>query len=267
MITKWFLGVNAKSKGFFNGFGYDYNSRYAKTIQELDALEAPVVSPSFTKQSALASYNYDSEDGAIKGKKALRDEFTKEIKRYNDAAASLESHRDNWDTKSDVDKSSIISNFNLNLRGNNHYWYRNKQKFTQEELDAMETVDWEFEIAKKKSECAMPEAKIKFIDEKLLIREAEIEIKFMEGERRSIQWVNREANDTSGNYCCGCGGAVPDVPLLIIGKSKKQRYRDDLHICAICMSKLADEAKIQAAKVSQEILEHYQTDRFLRSMD
>ena len=91
----------------------------------------------------------------------------------------------------------------------------------------------------------------------------EIEIKFMDRERREISWSNRGEEETSGDYCNCCGGAVPNIPQLKI----RGKHREYTVICAICMAKLAEEAKIQAGKVDAEIMEHYQADRFIRSMD
>jgi hypothetical protein len=102
------------------------------------------------------------------------------------------------------------------------------------------------------------ESQLDYINTKLLVREVPIEFKFKDGERRSLRWTIRGDHATNSSYCLACGGAIPSIPQLSIQKMG--------NICAICMMKLADEAKIQAGKIDPDILEHYTTDRFLRSM-
>jgi hypothetical protein len=268
MLTRYFIGVSAKSKGFFTGFRHRYYYGDSKMEE---------AKPSFTKQSALAD-SFETEADAKAKLKQYRDEAVKERdvlqKKYND----YDKRRFEWSTLSDQKKINFLDANNVRVEyqpPNYSYksWLttssgygggaRKSSDMGKEELKAVRDVDWGKQLEVVQSAIDHYQSKIDFLDNKAVIREQEMEFKFMDKERREVKWTVRGADDTATDYCNCCGGAIPDVPQLVIGKYWNARCV----ICAICMGKLAEEAKVQAGKVSEEILEHYQTDRFLRSMD
>ena len=70
MISKWFIGVSAKSKGFITGWNSPSRYNWRSSNDEIDKIPKP----SFTKQSALAT-SYNTKEEA--------DKILNEIKVYN----------------------------------------------------------------------------------------------------------------------------------------------------------------------------------------
>jgi len=277
MISKWFIGVNAKSKGFFKGWGY---GSYCSTTSSYNNT---VACPSFTKQSALAK-SFNSEQEALDELEKFRKESQAVLNKEVDRLKKLKSAKASWTTKTVDEKVTFLTAYdicpeytvtrkhrafgNRAYKSSLYFGYGSKiniQKLTSDELTALDNVDWNKENSKSKEEVDKHKNRLVYIREKLVVREQDLEIKFMDKERRSIKWEVRGDNATSGSYCNVCGGAVPGIPQLRIGAGS-YRHSDGVTICAICMKVLAQEAKIQAGKISDEIMEHYQCDRFIRSV-
>jgi hypothetical protein len=266
MISRWFIGVSAKSKGFFKGF-----TRYNGD------------KPSFTKQSALAT-SYNSEDDAKAGIDKYIKTETDAIEKHTNLVSTLTERRLDWDNMTDDDKilflrehdirpeynatrtsswgSGTIYTTRLSLYAYGKRPGKKARDLDKEELSALDNVKWDDEIYRSRESLEKHKARLKFLKEKLVVREQDLEFKFLKSERRPIKWDQRSDDDTSNSYCNACGYAVPGITQLVIGKWKTLTV-----ICSICMGRLADEAKIHADNVSEEIAEHYATDRFLRSMD
>ncbi|MCP3685947.1 MAG: hypothetical protein GY861_25150 [bacterium] len=263
MISKWFIGVNAKSKGYFKYFGGGYGY-YANEIK---------AKPCFTKQTALAP-SCDTEKDAL----AEIDKLDKTAKK--DLATAITGIKDNarlasgYPTLTFDEKVDILTKYNMCIQYDdpNYAWgsrsiYFNgrqntrNQTYNELQVKAIEDYVWNgktnWDNVKLRAE-----SEIKYIKDKLIVRECDLEFKFMDSEKRSIKWDMRKSDETAGSYCNACGGAVPDVPQLVIYGGKETH-----RICAICMTKLSHEAQIQSKKISPDILEHYNTDRFLISMD
>lgn len=253
MISKWFIGVSAKSKGFITSWQHDYSNALNTKAR-----------PSFTKQSALAT-SYDTEEEAnVEVTKYLKD-ASDFLTKHKDSVTEIQNAKEIWDTLSDDKRFAFGKKHDLNVRYESgrytaRVWWNKNNK---EEANAIKNnVNWNEELKKARDYVTLYENRIDFINNKMVVREQEIEIKFMDSERRPIKWTNRNDDQTSNDYCNCCGGAVPSIPQLVVG-----RYKQRTVICAICMKALAQEADIQAGKISDDILEHYQADRFIRSID
>lgn len=262
MISKWFIGVSAKSKGFFTGWSYPI-SRYnrATGLNEIDMKTRP----SFTKQTALAksfpSKEKAEEEIALYLKESM-DERTKKENELNE----LKSMIPLWGSYTDDQRWAYGEKFSFTIRlnGGGLMYFNSYYRDSKTDNILRSGVHWDYEIEKISSYVKLHQDRIDFIKNNLIAREQDLEIKFCDNERKQINWTMRDEDDTCNNYCNCCGGAVPSIPQLII---KGKRYREYTVICAICMKRLAQEAEIQAGKISDEILSHYETDRFLRSLD
>lgn len=253
MISKWFIGVKAKSKGFYKGWGYSYHGRDNSNVPRA----------SFTKQCALAT-SYATEQEALDGIEIIREKCRKLIKTNKQRIALYTSYLNDWHNLTHDEKIKIIDENNIIIQSKSNGFYRRIQKDKAEYDIALDSYDWTAKIKTPTDTITCEEAKLKYIDEHLIVREVEIEIKFMDREKRKIKWSQRSDNQTASNYCNCCGGAVPGIPQLTIGRGYYGKY--PTVICAICMVRLAEEAKIQAGKIPEEIMEHYQADRFIREM-
>lgn len=270
MISRWFIGVNAKSKGYVTGFNSYYRSNSSKTKG---------VKPSFTKQTALAP-SFDSEDDAREHLAEMKANSNESRKIYREKYILTKIYRDGWDKLSFEEKTKALSEqsksvYYTPVNGQASYAYgrRNGQKWLsfhsinhktwkpdcQGQIDAIENYDWAKECKELSSHVAHYRAEVRFVDEKLLVRECDIEFKFNLKERRPIKWEQRTMADTAFHYCNACGGAIPNIPQFVIG----DRWSNKTRICAICMGRLAQEATIQAGKIPDEILDQYVADRFL----
>ena len=273
MISKWFIGVSAKSKGFFTGWQYGYGGDR----------DNGKTKPSFTKQSALAD-SFSTKADANKRVAQYLKESTDKLTMYTKKLKTIQDAKHTWLSKDQKAKMAFLANTDISVEYENPETRRggmfsyNNFKFlrirpqdlptktlTDEEVVVLDNVEWEEEIKKATNEITLHTNRVEFINTKLVVREEDIEIKFMDSERRKIRWTQRDENATSGGYCNCCGGAVPNIPQLIIGDGR--RNNTGVIICAICMDVLSQEAKIQAGKIPDEIMEHYQTDRFIRSLD
>jgi hypothetical protein len=278
MLTKWFIGVNAKSKGFFQGWndGYGY---YRQADLETKA------KPSFTKQTALAT-SYDSKKDAKLALDEYRKTCTKEIKKQENKIASIIKATSNWDKQTPQQKLAFCNKHDLEIaydaKEKQYYgknagtmqtvrrtlWRGYKPRFTAYgdfqpiEQKAIKDLTLDGSLELPQSRIKLNKNRLDFINNKLQIREQELEIKFMDKERREIKWLQRGENETAGDYCNCCGGAVPGIAQIQIGNG----WKDRTVICAICMGKLAQEATIQMEKIPEEVLEHYETDRFVRAV-
>jgi len=276
MISKWFIGVKAKSKGFITGWNDDDCYSYHRT----DNTVRTEARPSFTKQSALAvGYATKEEGDAI-----VAEYINVANNKLKEAEKKLElvnTTKDKWSTLSfdqrvdfckavepkvsytstrTYNKSTFQQTIYFKNRGT-----RNQKDWSEEEIEAINSnIDWKREVKHKTNYVDLYKNRIDFCQNKMIVREQEIEIKFMDKERRKLSWSNREENDTQGDYCNCCGGAVSGVPQLCISGN---RWGERTIICGICMGRLAQESAIQVSKIPKEILKHYQADRFLRSMD
>ena len=266
MISKWFMGVNAPSKGYFKHITSRYDYRSGRYIMK----------PTFTKQSALAP-SFNTEEEATEA----IEKFVKEAQKLIDGStirlADIKKTRKVWDTLGDNAKLDFLIRTKISpeytpksRQGYGNYKSRlyasncKNKPLSDDERTAFNNIEWDKQIEENERTINNHQGRYEWITTKLLVRECELELKFMENERRTIKWQQRSENNTAGSYCVACGGAVPGIPQLVIGSSPRN---DQTHICAICMGKLAEEAKIQAGKVPDEIMEHYQTDRFLRALE
>ena len=260
MISKWYIGVNAKSRGYFKGWknGYiNFKSSYRDRIITVD--------PSFTKQTALAT-GHKTEQEAYKALDVYRKDCIKLIQEGEAQKLSYELGIKTWDTLTLEEKYEYAKDNQLNVTYVSSGGYETNINFRYYEFADMDEVmltaieNYKFEGCIKIVETKLGFIKLRldYINEKLQVRECDCEIKFKDSERERIEWVVRGEHDTAYGFCNCCGGAIPEIPQLNIGWKIK--------ICAICMKRLADEADIQAGKIDPEIMEHYQTDRFLRSL-
>lgn len=254
MVTKWFIGVSAKSRGFFTGWNYRKE-----------------VKPSFTKQTALAD-SFNTKDEADAYLKKERDKNKECMDDDLKTLKELKVIKRDWKEMLFDKKVEYCKRFRfaptLNDSKNSYGYsrrlsYYSKSTFTDIERDAIENnIRWEYQIKRYEDSIQVFKERIEYIDTKLIVREQEIEIKFKDNERREIKWVQRKDNDTAHSYCNCCGGAIPSIPQLVIGR----RWSNQTFICAICMGKLAQEATIQAGKIPEDILKQYEGDRFLREI-
>lgn len=251
MITRWFLTAKQKSKGYMTGWGYNGTS-------------------SFTKQTALTKgYNTKAEA------KAKIDEYINEcnnnIQNYKDLLASFIATKTNWVNLSVNEKIEILKhrrNYVENIEYDTDLWnviYSPSNKTDKFKEVILTKIVWYKDYEQTYNDNINNELnKLKYLNEKIVIRECEIELKFNEHERRKIKWQQRPDDETNGNFCNCCGGAIPSIPQFVIQGGR--RYDRGIIICAICMMKLAEEAKKEAGKISPEILEHYEKDRFIRNI-
>jgi len=268
MISKWFMGVKAQSKGYFKHVSSRYDYRTSKCT----------MTPAFTKQSALApSFNTEAE--ALEAIEVFAKDAQKLIDDSKTRLADIKKTRPLWDTLDDTGRIDFLTRTHISPQytpkashGYGKYkaslfasiYKNNISSLSVDERTAFNNIEWDEEIAKTEKNIKNHEARYEWITTKLLVRECDLEFKFMDNERRSIKWQQRNDNQTAGSYCVACGGAIPGVAQLVIGSSCNCI---ETHICAICMGKLAEEAKIHAERIPEEIMEHYQTDRFLRAME
>ena len=277
MITKWFIGVSAVSKGFVTGWNEDEDWRWRSS----DNPPKTTPKPSFTKQSALAT-SYNTKEEADKIVEGYIKEAEKQLKEAQKKLDLVLAHKDIWDTITFDEKVKFCREvlpkvtyqttrgYNNNVHDQDVYFGQGYGSTTGKPFSDVEkkaitnNMNWKREIEHKTAYVQLYKNRIEFCKTKMIVREQEIEIKFMDNERRELKWTNRDESDTSGDYCNCCGGAVPGVPQLHI---KGKRWNEYTIICGICMGKLSQEAQIQVSKIPQELLEHYQTDRFLKSMD
>ena len=263
MYKRWYLRPKVKSKGYWNGgFNYDHCS-YGSNSKHVTA--------SYTKQKALA-VSYETE-------RELRDRLAKELKHcrhnintqtalYNDIT-SLK-----WAEMSDQERIDFLSEKRISVnytvevdtfggsRIRNKYMYFRKgakpEDYNPEQLERLRNADFSSHLLKAQDTIARKRKKIEILRSMSIVSE-DYEIKFMDKEKSTFKWEERKSTDTSHSYCSHCGGAVPNIPQLVV-------YRRGVVICAICMMKLAEEAKRMAGKVPDEIMELYERDVFMRNL-
>jgi len=265
MLSKWFICAKQKSKGYFTGLT---NSSYwsRNYPQKTDA------TASFTRQTALA-IGYNTKEEAEEALDKIRLGIHNTIEKNTEKLRNLIDLQQLWPSLildeqfEAVKKHNIIPMYKEKNHWGSLYDIRVPldkpiAELTDVQKAAITGITFDDGIDASKHYIAVSNNHLEYIKKNLVIREDTIEIKFLDGERRKVQWTIRKDNDTSRSYCNCCGGAVPSIPQLVIGKG----WKYETIICAICMSKLAEEAKIQAGKIDDEILEQYNTDRFLRSM-
>jgi hypothetical protein len=260
MITKWFIHINKnKSRGlvkYFNG-----HSSYGRGLD-------------FTKQTALALSSCTEKD-ALARIEVWKSELIKTIKEQKKLQADFLTTQKNWLTATDEERIAFCYNNGVRINDpkktggynsyNRHIYFSQPSvtSYAPDQLQAVKDASiGQLSLDKyDKNVDRLKEIQAKV--DRLVVCEKDLEIKFMDRERREISWSIRDENDTSNQYCNCCGGAIPGIPQLrIAGRS----WKETCYICSICMSKLSQEAEIQAGKVDQDILDHYNTDRFLRSL-
>jgi len=101
--------------------------------------------------------------------------------------------------------------------------------------------------------------RIEFVNKKLIVCKEPIEFKYNITNCAKTFWEVRKAETMSYIPCDVCGYAVHNIPEFIIQFNRRGTVR----ICAICMSKIADETKIQKAKIPKSIIQHYKEEQFL----
>lgn len=284
MLEKWYLQPTATSKGFFYGWNdinlyilkreiYDICNTNSTPSKVLRSLTKP--KPSFRKEIANAeSYNTKEEAEAELAK--YYDEANKKIEQYKidiDAIQKMISSG-TWPILSDDTRKDFYITHSLDVNGVSFY-FGNKRANSIYYSDISESKDLSIIKGLDLNKCLLykqvlleaEEARVKYLDKNIKVVKLDFEFKFMPKERRIIRWTMRGESQTNNQYCAGCGGAIPNIPQLVIGKKEKQHYsKDPVYICAICVEKLAEEAKRQAGKIPQDILDHYHQDRFLREL-
>tara|TARA_R110002126_G_scaffold128271_1_gene270847 strand:- start:43 stop:888 length:846 start_codon:yes stop_codon:yes gene_type:complete len=281
MLTKWYIGVNAKSKGFFKGFnnlGWEYkHNKVACTIKTRPQ-------PSFTAQSALA-VGYESEFEAKKRIEHLITVDKAKVGILKTNIKIMQKAKRNWDSMSLSEKVNIcnvtgIRPYTEDIHRRTHLHCKRYINLTSlggipsrnssEDVDVINNISKNGQLANRievlESNILGVERRIQWIKDNLKVREVEMEFKFKESARRRITWEGRSDRATNYSFCNCCGGAIPSIPQLRI-YCKYSYNRNDCIICAICMGKLAEEAKIQLGKVSDGIMDNYTANRFLRDMD
>ena len=100
--------------------------------------------------------------------------------------------------------------------------------------------------------------RIEFVNKKLIVCKEPIAFKYDIKNCAKTCW-NVRAAESSYRLCDVCGYAVHNIPEFILRFNRRGTVR----ICAICMSKIADETKIQKAKIPKSIIQHYKEEQFL----
>jgi len=268
MVTKWFIQDNKRK-----GFGYYKEYTYCPN---------PNGRPSFTRQTALAKF-FKTKEEANDHLFILAEMARNEIQKATGSLENITEAKKNWQKLSNDDKFAIICKTPLEVKyvvkstsswrshdyiaimdthngwdANGNPIPRKYDDLDKEEKQAIDNIDWNSITEKFDKILKYNTVKLKYITENLVAVEHPMEFKFNDKERMKISWSIRDADATNYGYCNGCGGAIPEIPQVNIGGYVK--------LCAICMNKLAMEAKIQVDKISQEVLDHYETDRFLRNV-
>jgi len=258
MIQKYYIGVSAQSKGYFKGWKISYFNAGSRVPNELKNADVPA----FTKQTALAT-GYDTELEATAAVTIIRDYTVARLSEQTAMVTTFQRLQSEWIGLTDDEKFAAYEAYKFPIHGQ-IYYHRNTPSWKVDVLKLIRVYDFTEEIRKREHFAACYTKRLKFIDDgKLVVRLVDCEIKFLDSERRTISWVVRGDNATASAYCNCCGGSVPSIPQLVIG-STWGKY--SCIICAICMEKLADEAKLQSTRIPDEIREQYMGDRFLRDM-
>lgn len=267
MITKWFIqDKNRKSLGFYKCFE---NTLWRKKTN--------IGRPAFTKQTALATF-FKSEQDAIDHLETVGKNLQTNIKEINRKLKTIDELKGKWSTLGNQEKINLVADNDIQIQyKEKSQWGRSYIKrfhatkyiysktnikqyddLNDSEKEAIKSPDWDASISPIEEPLTMYEAQFKYLTDYLRPFEQTIEFKFKDNERKRIEWRVRDDNETSYDYCNGCGGAIPGIPQVRIGW--------ETTLCAICMSKLAQEAQIQMGKVPEDVVEHYETDRFLRQV-
>jgi len=184
MLSRWFIGVNAKSKGYFTGWSY-----YGKNNN---------IKGSFTKQTALAE-SFTTEEKAIERIDLYRKETQKELDKVKSSWKSCQDIAPKWTTITDQERVEFYEKMDNNLRKNLRLSWRYASKpvirtrlsrYSQEAIDQLKDINW-INVTVKESateKIEFFEARLDFINNKLLVREVEIELKFKDNERVRIEW-------------------------------------------------------------------------------
>jgi len=265
MLSKWFICAKQKSKGYFIRLtNSSYMSRNYPQKTDTTA--------SFTRQTALAR-GYNTKEEAEEALDKIRLDIQNTLEKYTENLRNLLDLQQLWPRLTLDEQIKALKKHDIILvykdknnwgQSTNRHMIIDKPitKLTDVQKAVITGTTFDDGIDASKHHIEVANNQLEYIKKNLVVREETIEIKFLGGARRTVQWTIRKDSDTSRSYCNCCGGAVPSIPQLIIGEG----WKYETIICAICMSKLAEEAKIQAGKIDDEILEQYNTDRFLRSM-
>lgn len=276
MITRWFIGVKQKSKGYFNRFSTIGRMRYDRASDTHIVDTTP--SPSFTKQSALAK-SFSTQEDAQEHLDDIRKDITEKTTKLTNTYNNILDIKDKWsgltfdEQKKFLIDNDIVIKYKRSEHAHNRYNHAHlyPSQFativgapSAAMITIVKNADFTNNIKGGKLEIEAHQNALDYLNKNLFVRQDELELKFQNTERRKIKWTERGEHETASNYCNICGGAVPSIPQLIISGG---RGCGRTVICAICMGKLAQEANIQAGKVPDDILSQYEQDRFLRSMD
>ena len=271
MISKWFIQDHKKkSLGYYKEFSSSvwYSNRRANKGR-----------PSFTKQTALATF-FDSEQDAIDHLEKVGTNLENNIKEIKRKLKACNDIKGKWEDVKPQEKINLIAENEICITyreksqwGHAYdrrfeprkYNYHNNQSpirkvsdLSEEEKDALAHPNWEQTVTQIQDPLSMYEAQLDYLTKYLRPFEQTMEFKFKDSERKHIEWSVRDDKQTKWGYCNGCGGAIPSIPQVRIGY--------EVTLCAICMGKLAQEAQIQLEKIPEDLLEHYETDRFLRKI-
>ena len=270
MLTKWFIrDKTRKAKGYFTEFSSYRGWNTGKNSK-----------PSYTKQTALAP-SFNTEEEAEQFLRKLKGNILSELRMARTKIRNIKNLEREWKTLDVEERIAKLANCDITLeyedgsrgwngrpyktRVNLYYGYgtnrtiRAFDELSDKEQEAIRknAHDWSSSLKAPEGNKVVAERRLEEL-KRLVTEECTIEIKFMDKERKKIEWSVRGDNETKYSYCNGCGGAVPGIPQVKIGY--------EVRLCAICMGKLAQEALIQADKIPEEVMEHYETDRFLRQV-
>lgn len=283
MLEKWYIQAKATSKGFFTGWNNISNYISDRMLNHI-VTDTPVEyekdkvynditdpKPSFTKHIANA-VSYNTKEDAVSVVEMHRKEAHSRLNTYRTNARAIQEMiaSGKWTSLTDDEREEFYANNTLYNQHVSYYFGKRRShpyNIKDSDIHIVKNMELSRELIRKQLLIKREEARIEYLDKKIQVVQLDLEFKFMPKERRAIKWKIRSERQTNNEFCAGCGGAVPNIPQLVIGKKEKQRYdRDPVYLCAICVEKLAEEAKRQTGKIPQDLLEHYHQDRFLREL-
>lgn len=239
MITRWFIGVSADSKGCFNGWVRCKSK------------------PSF-QSMYLYDRSYDSEEEAELEIKKYEAECFSSIRNLEKQLVKIQDYKKQWNSYSHKKKIEIHrTEYALFRDANNYYLLDSWNKDFDKNLDC---YDFNKSILSTNTSINIEKERLKFLKEKIVIKQKDIDLKFKDSEKRKMEWVTPDYLP----FCSCCGGSIPNVQYLEI--HSKKRYEANIYICSICMKTLADISLKKAKDIPEELNDHYTKTRFINEI-
>lgn len=95
-----------------------------------------------------------------------------------------------------------------------------------------------------------------YYEKKLFIREVPMGLRFANiAKPKVVEFVKNDCN----NYCCNCGGDIPDVIYMQFGYGSK--------LCVMCLSEFLPDINKHIKEMSQEVKQVWSQERFLKDLD